>query len=98
MSRTIFCTFLNKEADGLDFQLYPGEIGKRIFNEISKEAWAQWMAKQTMLINEKKLNTMNPDDRKLLEQEMVRFLFEAMMFILTAILHLKNNIHISRAF
>lgn len=75
MSRTIFCTFLNKEADGLDFQLYPGEIGKRIFNEISKEAWAQWMAKQTMLINEK-LNTMNPDDRKLLEQEMVRFLFE----------------------
>ncbi|WP_260282255.1 oxidative damage protection protein [Proteus terrae] len=76
MSRTIFCTFLNKEADGLDFQLYPGEIGKRIFNEISKEAWAQWMAKQTMLINEKKLNTMNPDDRKLLEQEMVRFLLE----------------------
>lgn len=55
MSRTIFCTFLNKEADGLDFQLYPGEIGKRIFNEISKEAWAQWMAKQTMLINEKNL-------------------------------------------
>lgn len=76
MSRTIFCTFLNKEADGLDFQLYPGELGKRIFNEISKEAWGQWMAKQTMLINEKKLNTMNPDDRKLLEQEMVRFLFE----------------------
>lgn len=98
MSRTIFCTFLNKEADGLDFQLYPGEIGKRIFNEISKEAWAQWMAKQTMLINEKKLNTMNPDDRKLLEQEMVRFYSKAMMFILTAILHLKNNIHISRAF
>ncbi|MEX6386980.1 oxidative damage protection protein [Proteus mirabilis] len=76
MSRTIFCTFLNKEADGLDFQLYPGELGKRIFNEISKEAWGQWMAKQTMLINEKKLNTMNPDDCKLLEQEMVRFLFE----------------------
>ena len=76
MSRTIFCTFLNKEADGLDFQLYPGELGKRIFNEISKEAWGQGLAQQTMLINEKKLNTMNPDDRKLLEQEMVRFLFE----------------------
>ncbi|EIC82524.1 oxidative damage protection protein [Serratia sp. M24T3] len=53
MSRTIFCTFLNKEAEGQDFQLYPGEIGKRIYNEISKEAWSEWMKKQTMLINEK---------------------------------------------
>ncbi|PHM69010.1 oxidative damage protection protein [Xenorhabdus sp. KJ12.1] len=76
MSRTIFCTFLQREADGQDFQFYPGELGKRIFNEISKEAWQQWMNKQTMLINEKKLNTMNPEDRKLLEQEMVKFLFE----------------------
>ncbi|PHM63353.1 oxidative damage protection protein [Xenorhabdus ishibashii] len=76
MSRTIFCTFLQREAEGQDFQLYPGELGKRIFNEISKEAWQQWMSKQTMLINEKKLNTMNPEDRKLLEQEMMKFLFE----------------------
>ncbi|PHM29805.1 oxidative damage protection protein [Xenorhabdus budapestensis] len=76
MSRTIFCTFLQREAESQDFQLYPGELGKRIFNEISKEAWQQWMSKQTMLINEKKLNTMNPEDRKLLEQEMVKFLFE----------------------
>ncbi|WP_159565948.1 oxidative damage protection protein [Budvicia diplopodorum] len=76
MSRTIFCTYLQKESDGQDFQLYPGEIGKRIFNEISKEAWALWMTKQTMLINEKKLNMMDPEHRKLLEQEMVNFLFE----------------------
>ncbi|KMW73406.1 oxidative damage protection protein [Photorhabdus luminescens subsp. luminescens] len=76
MSRTVFCTFLQREAEGLDFQLYPGELGKRIFNEISKEAWGQWMSKQTMLINEKKLSTMNPEDRKLLEQEMTKFLFE----------------------
>ena len=76
MSRTIFCTFLQRDADGQDFQLYPGELGKRIFNEISKEAWSQWMAKQTMLINEKKLNTMNPDDRKMLEQEIIKFLFK----------------------
>ncbi|AWK41058.1 oxidative damage protection protein [Photorhabdus laumondii subsp. laumondii] len=76
MNRTVFCTFLQREAEGLDFQLYPGELGKRIFNEISKEAWRQWMSKQTMLINEKKLSTMNPEDRKLLEQEMTKFLFE----------------------
>ena len=76
MSRTIFCTFLQRDAEGQDFQLYPGEIGKRIYNEISKEAWQKWMAKQTMLINEKKLNMMNPEDRKVLEKEMVNFLFE----------------------
>ncbi|PEI11803.1 oxidative damage protection protein [Yersinia pseudotuberculosis] len=76
MSRTIFCTFLKKDAEGQDFQLYPGEIGKRIYNEISKEAWSQWITKQTMLINEKKLSMMNIEDRKLLEQEMVNFLFE----------------------
>lgn len=51
MSRTIFCTFLQREAEGQDFQLYPGELGKRIYNEISKEAWAQWQHKQTMLID-----------------------------------------------
>ncbi|OMQ20862.1 oxidative damage protection protein [Serratia oryzae] len=76
MSRTIFCTFLQRDAEGQDFQLYPGDVGKRIFNEISKEAWGEWMKKQTMLINEKKLNMMNVDDRKLLEAEMIRFLFE----------------------
>ncbi|CAM2933082.1 oxidative damage protection protein [Vibrio rarus] len=76
MSRTVFCEHLKKDADGLDFQLYPGELGKRIFNGISKEAWAMWQSKQTMLINEKKLNMMDPEHRKLLETEMVNFLFE----------------------
>ena len=76
MSRTVFCARLKKEAEGLDFQLYPGELGKRIFDNISKEAWAEWQKKQTMLINEKKLNMMNVDDRKLLEEQMVAFLFE----------------------
>lgn len=76
MARTIFCTHLNQEADGLDFQSLPGELGKKVFNNISKEAWGRWMSKQTMLINEKKLNLMSTDDRKFLEQQMVDFLFE----------------------
>jgi Fe-S cluster biosynthesis and repair protein YggX len=76
MARTIFCTHLNKEAEGLDFQSLPGELGKKVFNNISKEAWGRWMSKQTMLINEKKLNLMSPDDRSFLEQQMVAFLFE----------------------
>ncbi|MCL1036852.1 oxidative damage protection protein [Shewanella submarina] len=76
MARTVNCAYLKKEAEGLDFQLYPGELGKRIFDSISKEAWALWQQKQTMLINEKKLNMMNVDDRKLLEEQMEAFLFQ----------------------
>lgn len=76
MSRTVFCARLQKEAEGLDFQLYPGELGKRIFDNISKEAWAEWQNKQTMLINEKKLNMMDAEHRKMLEEEMEKFLFE----------------------
>lgn len=76
MARTVNCVYLNKEADGLDFQLYPGDLGKRIFDNISKEAWVLWQKKQTMLINEKKLNMMNVDDRKFLEEQMTSFLFE----------------------
>ncbi|MBE2893951.1 oxidative damage protection protein [Spirabiliibacterium falconis] len=76
MARTVFCEYLQAEAEGLDFQLYPGELGKRIFNSISKQAWGEWMKKQTMLVNEKKLNMMNPEHRALLEKEMEGFLFE----------------------
>lgn len=75
MCRIIFCTFLQCNTEGQDFQRYPGNIGKRIFNEISKKAWDEWMKKQTMIINEKKLNMINLNDRNLLEQEMIKFLF-----------------------
>ncbi|MDG6881732.1 Probable Fe(2+)-trafficking protein [Phocoenobacter uteri] len=76
MARNVFCEYLKKEAEGLDFQLYPGELGKRIFDSISKQAWSEWIKKQTMLVNEKKLNMMDSEHRKLLETEMVKFLFE----------------------
>lgn len=76
MSRTVFCSYLKKEAPGLAFQLIPGELGKRIFDNISQEAWTQWQQKQTMLINEKKLNLMQLEDRKLIEEVMIGYLFE----------------------
>ena len=76
MARIVNCVYLNKQAEGLDFQLYPGEIGKRIFDTISKEAWGVWQKKQTMLINENKLNMMNAEDRQFIEKNMVEFLFE----------------------
>ncbi|ESG85825.1 oxidative damage protection protein [Salmonella enterica subsp. enterica serovar Kentucky str. ATCC 9263] len=76
MSRTIFCTYLQRDAEGQDFSSTLANWENVYYNEISKDAWAQWQHKQTMLINEKKLNMMNAEHRKLLEQEMVSFLFE----------------------
>ena len=58
------------------FQPYPGELGKRIYENISQQAWQKWMAHQTMLINEHRLSPINPDHRKFLEAEMVKYLFE----------------------
>jgi Fe-S cluster biosynthesis and repair protein YggX len=76
MSRTVFCQRTQKETAGLDFQLYPGELGKKIFDNIGKEAWAEWQKKQTMLINENKLNLMEPTARTFLETQMTAYLFE----------------------
>ncbi len=75
MSRIVFCQKLQKEAQGLDFQTYPGELGQRIFDNISQEAWQLWLGHQTMLINEYRLNMLEPDARKFLEEEMEKFLF-----------------------
>ena len=76
MARTVQCEHLKQQAEGLDFQLYPGELGKRIFDGISKQAWQLWQGKQTMLINEHRLNLMEPAAREFLEQQMVNYLFE----------------------
>ena len=75
MSRTVFCAKLNQEAEGLGFAPYPGELGKRIYEHISKAAWSQWLAHQTMLINENRLSPLDPQARKFLEAEMEKFLF-----------------------
>ena len=75
MSRMVHCVKLHREAEGLAFAPYPGELGKRIFAGVSKEAWSQWLAHQTMLINENRLSPLDPKARKFLEAEMEKFLF-----------------------
>jgi Fe-S cluster biosynthesis and repair protein YggX len=77
MSRTVFCVKLQREAEGLGFAPYPGELGKRIYAQVSKPAWSQWLAHQTMLINENRLSPLDPKARKFLETEMENFLFGA---------------------
>ena len=75
MSRKVQCVLLGTEADGLDRPPYPGELGKRIFDHVSKQAWQQWMRHQTMLINEYRLTPFEPKARSFIEQEMEKFLF-----------------------
>jgi Fe-S cluster biosynthesis and repair protein YggX len=75
MSRTVHCVKLNREAEGLEFPPYPGELGKRIYEQVSKEAWQMWMKHQTILINEYRLTPIDPKARQFLEQEMEKFFF-----------------------
>ena len=75
MSITIFCKKLNKNAEKLSEPPYPGEIGQEIQQNISKEAWNLWLEQQTKIINENRLNPIDVETRKLLEKEMLSFLF-----------------------
>jgi Fe-S cluster biosynthesis and repair protein YggX len=73
--RMIYCQKLRQELEGLNFAPHPGELGQRIFNEISKQAWQNWLKHQTMLINENRLNVLDRETRKNLESEMINYLF-----------------------
>jgi Fe-S cluster biosynthesis and repair protein YggX len=74
MTRTVFCRKYKQELEGLERAPYPGELGRNIFENVSKKAWQEWTDHQTMLINEKHLNLMDPESRKYLQQEMEKFL------------------------
>jgi len=75
MSRTIYCTYLQRDAEGLERVPYPGELGQRIYASISREAWQLWLRHQTMLMNEYRLTPIDPKARKFLVEEMEKFLF-----------------------
>ena len=75
MTRMVQCIKLGREAEGLDFPPYPGELGKRIYEGVSKEAWAGWQRHQTMLINENRLNLADAKARKYLAEQMEKHFF-----------------------
>jgi Fe-S cluster biosynthesis and repair protein YggX len=75
MTRLVHCVKLGREAEGLERQPYPGELGKRVFEQVSKQAWADWLRHQTMLINENRLSPMDPRARKFLEEQMEKYFF-----------------------
>ena len=75
MTRSVFCEYEQRETEGLDYVPWPGELGKRIYENVSKEAWAAWLAHQTMLINENRLNPLDPKTRAFIAAEMEKYFF-----------------------
>ena len=75
MARTVNCIKLKREAEGLDFPPYPGELGKKLYDSVSKEAWKQWLEHQKMLVNENRLNLADPKARKYLMEQTERHFF-----------------------
>ena len=75
MSRMVNCVLLKREAEGLERLTYPGDLGQRIFDNVSQEAWQNWVKQQTILMNEYRLSPINPKDRTFLEEEMDKFFF-----------------------
>ena len=75
MGEIVNCVKLGREAEGLDRVPYPGDLGKRVFENVSKEAWQDWLKHQTMLINEYRLSPVDPKARTFLEEQMEKFFF-----------------------
>jgi len=75
MARMVQCVYLKREAPGLDRVPYPGPLGQRLFDGVSKEGWSKWLSHQTMLMNEYRLTPVDPKARKFLEAEMEKFFF-----------------------
>ena len=76
MARNVKCVKLGKELEGLERPPYPGDLGSRILENVSKEGWNMWLQHQTILINEYRLTPIEPKDRKFLEDEMEKFFFD----------------------
>lgn len=75
MTRKVHCAVLGIESEGLDYVPYPGPLGQRVYENVSKQAWQKWLAHQTMLLNEYRLSPIEAKARKFLEAEMEKFFF-----------------------
>jgi len=75
MSHLVNCVKLQKQAEGLPSLPYPGELGKKIYDNVSREAWQMWLEHQTMLINENRLSMLDANAREFLKREMENFFF-----------------------
>ena len=75
MTHLVHCVKLGKEAEGMDFPPYPGDLGKKIYESVSKEAWQLWLSQQTMLISENRLSLADSKSQQFLKEELEKFFF-----------------------
>lgn len=75
MTRQVQCVVLKRQAEGLERPTYPGDLGRRIYENVSKEVWGRWVRHQIMLLNEYRLSPVDPKARKFLEAEMEKYFF-----------------------
>ncbi len=75
MARLVYCVKLGKEAEGMDFPPYPGDLGKKIYDSVSRDAWQLWLSQQTMLINEYRLSLADSKSQQFLKEELEKFFF-----------------------
>lgn len=75
MNHKVHCIKLDREAEGLAFQVWPGELGQRIYDNVSQQAWNEWIKHQTILVNENRINPIDPKGRQFIEQEMEKYFF-----------------------
>lgn len=75
MTKQLFCVKIKQQSEAMKAPPFPGKLGERIFNEVSKQAWNMWLAHQTMLINEYRLSLIDPKAREYLQQEMQNYFF-----------------------
>lgn len=75
MTRMVQCVVMGEELEGLERMPYPGELGQRIFDNVSRAGWQRWLAHQTMVMNEYRLSPLDPKARAFLEKEMEKFFF-----------------------
>ncbi len=75
MAHIVHCVKLGSEAEGMDFPPYPGELGRKIYESVSKEGWQMWLGQQTMLINENRLSLADPKSQQFLKEELDKFFF-----------------------
>ena len=74
-NKTVNCIVLKQEAEALDAVPYPGELGQRIFDNVSQQGWSRWLERLVIIINENGLNTSDPKALEVIEKDMIGFLF-----------------------
>ena len=75
MTRQVYCVVLKRESEALEAPPYPGELGERIYANVSREGWQQWLERLVTIINENQMTSADLEAQKVIEQHLLGFIF-----------------------